>query len=297
MKLRFSCLFLVLFALAFLPINLSAQESPEALYKKWVETCKAGDVQGLLDLSTKAKLKEFRDEHDTPEQIAEMKKMMMEFSPISYTVKSTQISPDGNKASLWVEALEKPFFSDKKNPKPEKETVEVRLLKEDGKWKLDQTCNGKDGCGKEPEWIKAAYNKPIALPKNASLKVSKNQRPEFKSVKVEGQPYSVDFAFDFPENMSLFYFLHRSPSFAEFYIQAGDKKIAPVAQIESFPMNSGEEIKAQKLEDGVSYSKSHQFSGHGVASLLFDLPADAKGPKPLFFMVTVDDQKYSYEIP
>jgi hypothetical protein len=277
---------------------LWAGDGPEVIYQVWVNASRAGDIDKLLAISSATKAEEFHQEISTPEKKEEIRNIMKAVAPKSYEVKRKVVSPDGNKVSLFVEALEVDFFSlNDPKAKPEKQNVEVRLVKEGGEWKIDQQCNGKDGCGKEPEWTQAGFGKTLALPNKAGLKVVSSHHPEFKTVKLKGQPYSVDLVFDFPENTSLFYFLHRSPKFAELYLQVGETKITPIASLEDFPPADEKEIKkAELLEENVSYSKSHQFSGKGAAALLFDVPANAKGPKTLRIMITVNDQKLSFEV-
>lgn len=297
MKIRVSLILLSFLVIIFPQKQVAAGDGPEVIYQVWVEASRAGNIEKLLEVSSLAKVKEFHQEFTTPEKQEEIRKLMKIMAPITYKINKTEISPDGKKASLFLDATARDFFTlNDPKAKPEKENMEVRLVKEGDLWKIDQQCNGKDGCGKEPEWQQASFGKPISFAKQASLKVSPAQHPEFKTMKLNGQAYSLDFVFTFPENSSLFYFLHRSPTFAEFYLQVGETKISPIASLEIFPMDEGKAKQAQVLEDGVSYSRSHQFSGKGTLSLLFDLPKEAKGAKDLRFIVTVNDQKSSFQI-
>ncbi|HKX12827.1 MAG TPA: hypothetical protein VJP40_06715, partial [bacterium] len=129
---RFYSASLVLASL-FLSLPLSAQDSPEAAYAQWVKISKAGDVDALVALSSAEKRKEFEQEVKTPEQRAEIKKFMMALAPVSYTVKSSEISKDGKKATLKIDAIARDFFSmDDPKAKPKPEKMKVTLLKEGG---------------------------------------------------------------------------------------------------------------------------------------------------------------------
>src|SRR5262249_22160687 len=86
-----------------------APETPEAASAKWVEISKAGDLDALLALSSAAKVKEFHQEISTPEKKDEIRRIMKATAPKSYQVKHQELSRDGNKASLFVEAVELDF--------------------------------------------------------------------------------------------------------------------------------------------------------------------------------------------
>ncbi len=293
-------LFILIFILfgASLPSASHAGDSPEVMYQVWIEASRAGDIDKMLSVSSAQKVKEFHQEFTTPEKREELKRLIKVMAPKSYKVRKSELSPEGTKASLWLDALALDFFSlNDPKAKPQKEEIEVRLVKEGGEWKIDQQCGGKGGCGKEPEWQQASFRKPIPLPKGASLKVAPGKASEFKSVALQGKPFVVDFAFSFPESTNLAYFLHRSPNFAEFYILAGGQKIAPIAEQQYRASDSTEEVKVEKLENDFSYSRSRTTSGQGSLTLLFDIPAEAKGSKELYFTVTVEEQKLAYRIP
>src|SRR5262245_9112036 len=153
-------IFLVLFGF---PSPVLAQEGPEAVYQTWVEASRTGDIDRLLSISSAAKIKEYHNEVNTPEKREETKKLMKLLAPITYQVKKTEISKDGRKAVLLLDATARDFFSlgDPK-AKPQHENVEVRLVKEEDKWKVDQHCMGPGGCGeKEDRAERASFGKKI----------------------------------------------------------------------------------------------------------------------------------------
>ncbi len=283
------------------PNSLWAGDSPEVIYQVWVEASRAGDIDRLLAVSSAAKVKEFHQEFSSPEKKEEIRKLMKVMAPKSYEVKKTEVSPDGNKASLFVDAIAMDFFSlNDPKAKPERETMEVRLVKEGGEWKVDKQCAGKDGCGKEPDWVGTSWGKVNGLSGGATLKIQKGAPSPFKDVKVKGQPFVVSLVFNLPEGAStLSYFLHRSPSFAEFFTWVDGEKITPLAIFEDFPPVLKEESgkgELKTLEEGVSYSQNRLFKGQGTLSLLFDLPKNAKSQKELHLMVTYGEQQYPFEI-
>lgn len=291
---------LVLFALS-LALPLGAQESPEAVYAKWVAASKAGDIQGLLAISSAAKVKEFNSEFMTPEQQAEIRKIMKAMAPINYKIKDVKTSADGNKTSLFLDMTALDFFEmNDPKAKPKKEFAEVRLLKEGGQWKIDQQCSGGDGCGKEPEWIQTSWGKSQALSNGATIKFVKGNKNAFPGIKMPAKPYAVAFTVEFPDGSETFsYFLHRSPTFADFYLSAGEEKLTPVARTEDFPNSlSSEDGKpnVKELEPDYSYSQNTNFKGKGSVTLLFDVSTAPSGDKPFYATVTYAGQKYSYEV-
>jgi len=290
---------LLVAGLAF-PHNLIAQESPEAAYAKWVEVSKAGDVDGLLALSSEAKVKEFKEEVKTPEQRQEIQKIMKAMAPTSYKVTKTNLSADGKKASLWIDAMAMDFFSlNDPKAKPQKEVMEVRLFKEKGVWKIDQQCSSKDGCGKEPEWIQTGWGKVNPLANGVTLRFMKGKDSSFPGVTIQGKPFVAVMEITMPEaSNTISYFIHRSPTFADFYLQSGDQKVTPIARSEAFPKvvasdPSGPEIKV--LEDNTTYSQNRNFTGKGLVGLLFDQPKGSPSV-PFYATVTYAEQKYSFEI-
>jgi hypothetical protein len=294
-------LFVFLFLLFFLPAALQAQESPEAAYDQWVAASKAGDIPGLLAVSSPAKVKEFHQEFNSPQKQEEIRNLMKAMAPITYKVKKTIKAPDGNSASLFLDAIARDFFSlNDPKAKPEQENVEVRLVRENHQWKVDQQCVGKEGCGREPQWTSAAYGKNISLAKGASLKVLKGKPANFKGVPVKGEPLAVDLIFTLPEGgQTLSYFLHRNPAFADFYVGSGAKKITPIARMEDYPSMAKDEKPQPELkilEESTSYSSSHGFTGQGTLSLLFDLPKGYQGDKTLHLMVSYGETKSAFEV-
>jgi len=279
-----------------------AQESPAAAYQKFVEASKASDIDAMLAISSKSMVNEFHKEFsNNPEKLAEMKKLVKVMAPISYKVRDTKVSKDGNSASLFVDAVAMDFFKlNDPKAKPEKENMEVRLVKEDGQWKIQKQCAGKDGCGVEPEWVDGSWGKDIPLSGGASLKAVKGGMAAFKETKVEGKAYPVQLLVTIPPNGDTFsYFLHRDPHFAEFYLMNGGQTITPIARQEEFVSASdgkGREKDFELLKEDVSYSRSSNFTGTGTLSLLFDLPKDAKGDSIFRFIVTYGQNKYPIEI-
>lgn len=293
---RLSFLLLVLFVA---PFSAAAQDSPEATYAKWVQVSKAGDVDGLLALSSAAKVKEFHSDITTPEKKAEVKKFMKALAPISYTVKSSEISKDGKKATLKIDAIALDFFSmDDPKAKPGPEKMKVTLLKEGGQWKIDQQSSGSLAEEEEIQGTPLAYGKSVPLP-DGSFKVLKG-KADFAGAKVGGKPYAVDVVFEFPETGStLFLFFHDSPNLADIYAKVGDEKVAPIAFAEDFPPvlstdKGGREVTV--MEKNYSYSKNRNFKGVGKYSMLFDLPKDSKESPVLFLQFKYDDKKYVYEV-
>lgn len=279
--------------------QLLAQNTPEAAYAEWVAASKAGDLDKMLSLSSKQKVDEFNQDINTPEKKAEVREIAKAMAPINYKIKKSDLSKDGNKASLQLDALSRDFFSlgDPK-AKPQKENIEVRLVKEGGAWKVDKQCTGKDGCGKEPDWVQGAWGKPLTLAKGATVKVVPGKTGNFGGAKAKGKPYAVDLVFTLPENgPTLSYFLHRSPTFAEFYVMAQGETLTPIARREEFPSSFSEgKAEIQVLEEGTSYSRSTGFTGTGTLSLLFDIPKELQGDKLFRFIVTVDEEKFPFEI-
>jgi hypothetical protein len=292
---------LVFFLSIFLsPAALRAQDSPEAAYQKWVEASRAEDIPGLLSVSSAAKVKEFHQEYSSPAQQAEIRNLMKAMAPLNYKITKTVPSKDGNKTSLFMDATARDFFTlNDPKAKPEKEHVEVRLVKENGQWKVDKQCMGKDGCGVEPEWISAGYGKTLSLGSGAILKVSRGRPSNFKGVSAKGEPLAVDLIFTLPEDgKTLSYFLHRSPSFAEFYVERGGERITPIARIEDYPSMMKDEKRQPEqnaLEESYSYSTSRSFSGQGTLSLLFDLPKGSGG-QILYVTVSYGENKYSFAV-
>jgi hypothetical protein len=252
-----------------------------------------------LAVSSAAKVKEFHQEVTTPEQREEVRKLMKAMAPITYKVRKTEISKDGNKASLFVDATALDFFSmSDPKAKPQRENVEVRLVKEGDQWKVDKQCSGPDGCGKEPAWAVLSWGKTVALP-DGSFKTVKGKF-DFPGVKVAGKPFVADLVFNFPETGSiLFYFLHRSPNLADIYVKVGEEKFAPVAYAEDFPPTfaddkGGREVKV--LEQDYSYSRNRNFKGGGTVSLLFDLPKEAKGTPTFYLQFKYAEKEYAFEV-
>src|SRR5262245_28926536 len=130
---RCSALLSLLFSV-FLLTPARALEGPEAAYQKFVAASKAADIDALLAVSTQAKVIEFHQEFDGhPEKLAEMKQLMKQMAPISYKIRESKISKSGNSASLWVDAVALDFFKlNDPKAKPEKENMEVRVVKEGG---------------------------------------------------------------------------------------------------------------------------------------------------------------------
>ncbi|HKY62462.1 MAG TPA: hypothetical protein VJR29_03505 [bacterium] len=278
---------------------LFAQNTPEAAYAQWVEVSKAGDVDGLLALSTAEKVKEYHRDVKTPEQKAEVQKLMKALAPKSYTVKSSEISKDGKKATLKIDAIALDFFSmgdPKAKPGPEK--MKVTLVKEGGQWKVDQQSSGSFAEEEEAPGTPLAYGKSVALP-DGSFKVLKG-KTSFAGAKVNGKPYAVDVIFNFPETGStLFMFFHDSPNLADNYVKVGDEKVAPIAFAEDFPPvfsddKGGREVTV--MEKSYSYSKNRNFKGTGGYSMLFDLPKDAKEAPVLHLKFKYDDKDHVYEV-
>ncbi|MFO1463345.1 MAG: hypothetical protein U1F66_06175 [bacterium] len=280
-------------------IPLQAQNTPEAAYAEWVAASKAGDLDKMLALSSKEKVDDFNKDITTPEKKAEIREIAKLMAPIKYQVKKSELSKGGNKATLQLDALARDFFSlNDPKAKPQQENIEVKLVKEGGVWKVDKQCSGKDGCGKEPDWVQGAWGKPLSLPKGATVKVVPGKTGNFGGAKAKGKAYAVDLIFTLPQNgPSLSYFLHRSPTFAEFYLMSQGETLTPIARREDFPGGFGEggpDIKV--LEENTSYSRSTGFTGTGTLSLLFDIPKELQGDKLFRFIVTVDDEKYPFEI-
>jgi len=298
MRSTLASLALLLASLAFVPA-IQAQNTPESAYAEWVAASKAGDLDKMLALSSQEKVDEFNQDINTPEKKAEVRELAKLMAPISYKVKKTDLSKDGNKASLQLDAMARDFFTlNDPKAKPQKENIEVRLVKEGGAWKVDKQCSGKDGCGKEPDWAQGAWGKTLPLAKGATVKAVPGKAGNFGGAKAKGKAYAVDLVFSLPENgPSLSYFLHRSPTFAEFYVMAQGETLTPIARREEFPSSFSEgKPEVQILEEGTSYSRSTGFTGTGTLSLLFDIPKELQGEKLLRFIVTVDDQKYPFEI-
>lgn len=278
---------------------LLAQDSPEATFAKWVQVSKAGDLEGLLALSSAEKLKEFHQDIKTPEQKAEVQKMMKVLAPKSYTVKSSEVSKDGKKATLKIDAIALDFFSmgdPKAKPGPEK--MKVTLLKEGGQWKIDQQSSGSFAEEEEVTGTPLAWGKSAALP-DGSVKVVK-AKADFPGVKVSGKAFAVDVIFTFPESGSTtFMFFHDSPNLADNLVKVGDEKIAPIAFAEDFPPvfsteKGGREVTV--MEKNYSYSKNRNFKGTGKYSMLFDLPKDSKDAPVLILKFKYDDKPYVYEV-
>lgn len=277
---------------------LLGQESPEAVYQKWVEASRAGDIQGLLALSSAEKVKEFHEEYPSPQQQEEIRSLMKAMAPITYQVNKSVPSKDGGKTSLFLDATALDFFSlSDPKAKPQRETIEVRLVKENNQWKVDKQCMGKEGCGKEPEWAPLKYGSNRNLGPGATVQVVKGKPTPFKGAPVKNEAFAVDLIFTLPETgPSLSYFLHRSPNFAEFFVEMDGQKITPLARIESFPTSSSEEKpELQVLEDNYSYSRSTNFTGLGTLSLLFDLPKGNR-EKTLYITVTYGENKHNFSV-
>jgi hypothetical protein len=223
---------------------------------------------------------------------------MMALAPKSYTVKSSEVSKDGKKATLKIDAIALDFFSmgdPKAKPKPEK--MKVTLLKEGGQWKVDQQSSGSLAEEEEIPGIALAWGKSVALP-DGSFKVVKG-KTNFSGAKVSGKAFAVDVVFNFPESGStLFMFFHDSPNLADNYVKVGDEKYAPIAFAEDFPPmfneKGGREVTV--MEKSYSYSKNRNFKGTGTYSMLFDLPKDAKEAPMLHLQFSYDDKKQVYEV-
>lgn len=282
------------------PSLLFAQDTPEAIYQKWVEASRAGNIQALLAVSSAQKAKEFHQEYSRPEQQEEIRRFMKLMAPISYKLTKTVPSKDGNKASLFMDAIARDFFSlNDPSAKPQKENVEVRMVKENGQWKVDKQCMGKDGCGVDPDWISASYGKTLNLGSGATLKIAKGKPSNFKGIPVSGEAMAVDLIFTLADSsQGISYFLHRSPNFAEFYVESGGEKITPIARIEDFPImltDGKREPELKILEENFSYSKSSTFTGEGTVSLLFDMPKGSKD-RTLYLTVGYGEGKHSYSV-
>ena len=289
----------IVLTVLFLAAPLSAQDSPEAAYAKWVQISKAGDVDALVALSSAQKRKEFEQEVKTPKQRAEIKKFMMALAPKSYTVTSSEVSKDGKKATLKIDAIALDFFSmDDPKAKPKPEKMKVTLLKEGGQWKVEQQSSGTFAEEEETPGTPLAWGKSVALP-DGNFKVVKG-KANFSGAKVSGKPFAVDVVFNFPESGStLFMFFHDSPNLADNYVKVGDEKYAPIAFAEDFPAvlstdKGGREVTV--MEKNYSYSKNRNFRGTGTYSMLFDLPKDAKESPVLHLQFSYGDKKHFYEV-
>jgi SnoaL-like protein len=290
---RSKILILIFLALFGLPSPVLAQDSPEAVYQAWVEASRAGDIDRLLTISSAAKVKEYHNEVNTPEKREEMKKIMKMMAPITYQVKKTEVSKEGRKAVLLVDATARDFFSlDDPKVKPQHENVEVRLVKEENQWKVDQHCMGSGGCGdKEERAEQASFGKKIPLKDGVSLTVQKGSGGPFASVKA-GNPFVVDLTFQGSQtNPMLNYALNPSPTFADFYVKVGDQKISPVAIIEN---PSTKDVTV--LQANTTYSRSKTLNEKTVLLILFDVPRDLKGPKTFWASFTVAEQNYTFEM-
>lgn len=282
----------------FISAPLLAQDSPEAAFDKWVQVSKSGDVDALLGLSSAEKVKEFHQDIKTPEQRAEVQKMMKLLAPKSYTVKSSTVSKDGKKATLKIDAVALDFFSmSDPKAKPTAEKMKVTLVKEGGQWKIDQQSSGSLAEEEEVPGTPLAYGKSVALP-DGSFKVLKG-KADFNGAKVSGKAFAVDVVFNFPETGStLFMFFHDSPNLADNYVKVGEEKYAPIAFAETFPPMFNEKggRETTVMEKGMSYSKNRNFHGTGSYSMLFDLPKDAKEAPVLHLQFKYDDKAQVYEV-
>ncbi|MCE9624005.1 MAG: nuclear transport factor 2 family protein [Deltaproteobacteria bacterium] len=277
---------------------LHAQSTPESTYAEWVKASKVGDIDAMLALSSKSMVDEFNQDYAKPEKKAEIQKLMKLLAPVSYKIREQKISKDGNSASLLVDAVALDLFKmgDPK-AKPEKENVEVKLVKEGGQWKMEKQCNGKDGCGKEPEWTPLAWGGTIKLP-DGTVKVTKGKN-DFQGSKVAGKAFAVDLTLNFPETGStLSYFLHGNPNLSDNYAVVDGHRFGPIAFAEDYPPMSNEKggREVTVVEKDYSYSKNRNFQGKGTVSLLFDLPKDAKDSPVFYLQFTYGDKKYEYEV-
>jgi len=296
-----SLLILLGILLSVLSSTAHAQSEPAAIYAEWVQAEKAMDlkkIKSLMAAKTKAKMEQEMKSAAQPELFAQM---VQSFAPSSYTVTKTQISPDGQKASLFVDSVQKGFLvMDGQHPKKERVPGEVQLVKEDGSWKVSRECWGEGKCDAEPDWIVSSWGKINALPKNGTMTVTKGKTSEFKSIPVAGRPFVVDVVFNMPSSdFSMNYSVNISPSFAEFYLGQDEEKIVPKAMIDDFPALSNDDPKEKEpkiLEQGTTYSHSRNFTGRGRIALLFDLPPDLKDAPGFKMTFTLDDKKYSYQI-
>jgi hypothetical protein len=277
--------------LSFLP-NAFAEDSPAAVYQKFVEASRKGDVEGVIALSSAAKRKEAEDDmnkkHLTRETLIGMIKFM---APESYKIISQTTSPDQNKTFLFVEGVVNELFTLKgEKPKKKTEKAEIVLLKENGEWKIDQHCWGTSGhCEKEVDAVKIGFGKITPLTAGTSFSVQKGKAGNFSSVPTKANPYVVDLIFQgSSENPVLSYMLHQSPKFADFYLKVGDQKITPTAFIQD------KEVKV--MDPDTSYSHSATLRDKIMVSILFDVPKDLKGAKSLRAQFEVADQKYAYQI-
>ncbi|MFO1518693.1 MAG: hypothetical protein U1F57_03365 [bacterium] len=298
----FKRIFLLIVLFACLSPSLGAEESPEALFQKWVSLAAKGDVDGVIALSSAAKRKEAQESMKTMPH-AQMALMLKAMNPDSYKVLNQTVSKDQKKASLFIEGVVTDLFTLKgEKPKKVKEKAEIRLVKEDGQWKMDQQCWGMEGkCEKGEESAQSAsWGKKIPLKGGATVTFLRGREKDFSNVKVQGKPAAVELVFEAnQENPTLNYFLHKSPSFADFYYKLGDQKVPPTAVMEekeSASLHEAPKKEVKILEEGTSYSRSRTFSGKTSFSILFDLPKDATGPQSFWANFTVADQKYGFKL-
>jgi len=271
-----------------------AEDSPEAVFQKWNDASRQGNVDGVLDLSSARSRKEADDDLKMGMNRQAMVEILKAMAPDNVKILKQTTSPDGKKTSLFVEGSMQDFFTMKGGkPKKELEKGEVQMLKENGLWKLDKQCWGGDGrCEKEDKGERIAHGKKAPLKKGTSFWTQKGKAGDFSSVKLKGNPYVVDLHFQgSDENPTLSYMLHHSPSFADFYLKVGDQKVTPSAFIEDF-----EKKEVKVMEASTSYSRSRSIQQTAIVSLLFDVAKDLKGTKTLWVKFTVAEQDYWFQV-
>ena len=270
-----------------------AEDSPRQVFQKYVDAVTQKNLSMILETISAAKRK------DGPKTEAEKKsavELLYDQRPQNPKVLEEKISKDGKTASMKVEAIVNPFFSfDTKKAKPALEKGLILFVKENGEWKIDEQKWG-DLAEKEEKGERVSFGKKIPLKGGAILTFQKGNGGPFASVKT-GKPLVVDLVFQrgqIPEDQAspmLNYAVHSSPTFADFYWKVGDQKITPVAMIDD---PETKEVKV--LEKNTTYSRSKNLTKKEVLSLLFDLPKEAQGPKTFWANLTVEDQKYSFQV-
>ena len=269
----------------------AAEDTPQQVFQRYVDAVTEKNLEKMLTTISAEKRK------DGPKTEAE-KKSAMEFlyhqRPTQIKILEEKTDKNGKTASMKVEAMVAPFLTfDPKKTKPEKEKGLILFVKENGEWKIDEQKWG--DLAEEEKGEKASFGKKISLKSGASVTFQKGSAGAFSSVKTSGKASAVDVVFQRGEGESspmLNYVVHPSPTFADFYWKAEDKKVPPVAMIDDPDTRA---VKA--LEANTTYSRSRNIPEKKyVLSLLFDLPKVAKTPLTFLAKFSVDDQKYVFEV-
>lgn len=116
-----------------LPCAARAQEDPESVYGKFHRALLAGNIAEMNKYGTPGGGAEIaKMPADQRKAILEMMKKLI---PQNYRITGKEISPDGNRATLRATGTGASLFGGK----PEMQYSSIRLLKQGGKWKVDES--------------------------------------------------------------------------------------------------------------------------------------------------------------